>query len=171
MVGPHAPLQWAWQPEPADRSRHTGGGHLPPALRPERGCPHPWPDGSTARSTRQRQQGDSRNTWKSPVFAPSQVGRSCSPQWEERGRGDSPHTYIGTHAHTHAHTLMPRLQALRFGLQILAISQGERWARRRKRWGQGYKAWGWGQGVPCSEVTCKFKLCRKVSKRQDSLCP
>lgn len=68
------------------------------------------------------------------------------------GREDSSSAPIHTHAHTHplthAHTLMPRLQALPVGLQTLGISQGERWARRRRRWGQGYKAQGWGQGYP-----------------------
>ena len=97
---------------------------------------------------------------------------SCAP----RGRGEkedpssTPNTHARAHTHTHTftHASAPSVPT---GFETVGKPQGERWAGRKKRWGQGYKAWGWGQGVPCSEVTCKFKLYRKVSKRQDSLCP
>lgn len=133
MVGPHTPLQWAWQPEPADRSRHTGGGHLPPKLGPERGCPQPlarWLYRQVHVAAAAR--GVQKHLEVSLICSlPSE--KEMLPTVGGEGRDDFPHTYTGTHTHTHAHTLMPQLQALPIGLQTLAISQGVRWVRRRKR--------------------------------------
>ena len=104
-----------------------------------------------------------------PPGTPGSDGRSDTPVVSilcSRGQGRErrpficpQHTRAHTHSHTFTHASAPSVPT---GFETVGKPQGKRWAGRRKRW---------GQGVPCSEVTCKFKLCRKVSKRQDSLCP
>lgn len=52
-----------------------------------------------------------------------------------------------TYTHTLMHTHLPQLQALPMRLQTLGLSQGEKWAKRRKRQGQGNRAWGGDKGT------------------------